>query len=66
MYFRTFKNFIFYFINRLTFTEKIFYKKYFDKNLSWHHPKSSESLSGDGSGLKQTKIIRKKIPLIIK
>ena len=56
---------LFYLINRLTYTEKIFYKKYFDKNLSWHHPKISESLSGDGSGSKQTVVIRKKIPLII-
>ena len=66
MYFRSFKKFFFYFINRLTFTEKIFHKKYFDKNLSWYHPKISESLSGDGSGSKQTAVIRKKIPLIIK
>ena len=53
-------------LNKLTSTELIFYKKYFDKKISWHHPELSESLSGDGSGMTQTKIIRKTIPLIIK
>ena len=52
-------------INKLTPTEKIFHRKYFDKKLSWHHPKKSESLSGDGSGIKQTNTIRKEIPKII-
>ena len=61
-----FKKIFFYIINRLTTTERIFHKKYFEKKLSWHHPELSESLSGDGSGLTQTKIIRKTIPLIIK
>ena len=60
------KNLFFYILNRFTPTESIFHKKYFDKKLTWHHPKLSESLSGDGSGLKQTEIIRKTIPLIIK
>ena len=65
MYLAIKKN-ILHIINRLTPTEKIFHKKYFDKKISWHHPNLSESLSGDGSGLKQTKVIRKVIPLIIK
>ena len=60
------KNLFFYILNRFASTESIFHKKYFDKKLTWYHPKLSESLSGDGSGLKQTEIIRKTIPLIIK
>ena len=60
------KFFFLYILNRLTPTERIFHKKYFDKKISWYHPELSESLSGDGSGMIQTKVIRKKIPLIIK
>ena len=60
------KFFFLYILNRLTPTERIFHKKYFDKKISWNHPELSESLSGDGSGMIQTKVIRKKIPLIIK
>ena len=56
---------ILYFLNKITPTEIIFHRKYFDKKLSWHHPKKSESLSGDGSGIIQTNIIRKEIPKII-
>ena len=54
------------FLNKITPTERIFHRKYFNKKLSWYHKEISESLSGIGSGLKQTKIIRKEIPKIIK
>lgn len=53
------------FLNKITPTEKVFHRKYFDKKLSWYRKEISESLSGIGSGLKQTKIIRKEIPKIV-
>ena len=60
------KKFLLNFRNKLTPTELIFHKKYFDKKLTWYHPKYSKSLSGEGSGKKQTQVIRKEIPKIIK